>query len=259
MALQSSIEWTNSTWNPLAGCSCVSEGCRNCYAMAMAARLESMSHEKYFGLTKKTREGRTIWTGKIHVDQDSIKKPLTWKKPQLIFVNSMSDLFHENAPEEAIVQIWDVMSKAYWHTFQTLTKRPQRMFYLIKKLNLPLLPNLWLGTSVENKNVISRIDILKKIPATIRFVSFEPLIGSVGNVNLEDIDWAIVGGESGPRSRPLEEKWVDEVYHSCQKYGTLFFFKQWGGTNKKKAGRLYKGKTWDAMPTPFVTQKNLVL
>jgi len=248
MASKSSIEWTNSTWNPLAGCSRVSEGCKNCYAIAMASRLASMSQEKYVGLTEK-RASRIDWTGKIHVDRANMYKPLSWKKPQFIFVNSMSDLFHENAPEEAIIEIWNVMKEAHWHVFQTLTKRPQRMLQLIKKLELETLPNLWLGTSVEDSNVLHRIDTLREVPATLRFVSFEPLLGSVKGVNLENIDWAIVGGESGPGARPIKEKWVDEIFEATQKQKVLFFFKQWGGFNKKKNGRTYRGRTWDDTPS----------
>ncbi|MDY2648906.1 MAG: phage Gp37/Gp68 family protein [Pyramidobacter porci] len=250
MAQNSAIEWTNATWNPLAGCTCVSEGCRNCYAMALAARLEAMGQEKYTGLTCKNVTGKAMWTGRIHFDASCLEKPLEWKAPQLIFVNSMSDLFHENATDDMVRAIWYVMRRAHWHTFQVLTKRPERMLDMITKLELPLLPNLWLGVSVENKAVVKRIDVLRKTPAALRFISFEPLIGAVGKVNLAGISWAIVGGESGPGARPMKEEWVDEIHAACTRYKTLFFFKQWGGVQKKKAGRLYKDQEWNDMPSP---------
>jgi len=245
---KSSIEWTNSSWNPLAGCSYASEGCRNCYAMTMAARLEAMKQKKYQGLTRKNADGKVIWTGKINVDESMIRRPLEWKTPQMIFVNSMSDLFHENAPEEAVVQIWDTMKKAFWHTFQVLTKRPDRMLKLIHDLHLEALPNLWLGTSIENKDVVHRIYPLKEITAKVKFVSFEPLIGPVGDVDLTRIDWVIVGGESGPGARPMESGWVDEIYQASRDFRVPFFFKQWGGVQKKKNGRTYRGREWDELP-----------
>ncbi len=248
MAQLSKIEWTNSTWNPLAGCSCASEGCLNCYAMAMAARLQAMSQRKYVGLTRKDIDGKHVWTGHIAFDENSLNKPLEWKRRQIIFVNSMSDLFHENAPEDAIVRIWDVMRRASWHTFQVLTKRPARMNELIKRLALPTLPNLWLGTSVENGKVLERIEYLKKTPASVRFISFEPLIGPIGLVDLRAIDWIIVGGESGPGARSMQEEWVDEIFEASRKYGVPFFFKQWGGVRKKKNGRMYREMEWDEMP-----------
>lgn len=246
---QSSIEWTNSTWNPMAGCSCASAGCLNCYAMAMASRLEAMGQEKYFGLTEKNEAGKTVWTGKINVDESCLERPLEWKKPQMIFVNSMSDLFHENAPKEAIAKIWDVMRRAHWHTFQALTKRPLFMLEVIKELHLPALPNVWLGTSIENSAAASRIDFIRKAPAPVRFISFEPLIASVGSIDLSGIDWVIVGGESGPGARPLKKEWVDEIFETSRKYCVPFFFKQWGGVQKKKNGRVYNGKEWDEMPS----------
>lgn len=244
---KSTIEWTNASWNPLAGCSLVSEGCRNCYAMTMAARLEAMGQEKYEGLTER-RGGKTIWTGQINVDQGMIRRPLEWKKPQMVFVNSMSDLFHEEAPEEAIIRIWNTMKEASWHTFQVLTKRPERMERLVKDLNLKTLPNLWLGTSIENRAVLDRIEPLRKTPAAVRFISFEPLIGSVGEADLSGIDWVIVGGESGPGARPMLESWVDEIHDAALRHDVPFFFKQWGGVRKKENGREYKGREWDEMP-----------
>lgn len=245
---QSSIEWTNSTWNPLAGCSCASAGCLNCYAMAMASRLEAMGQGKYTGLTEKNEKEKAVWTGKINVDESMINRPLEWRKPQMIFVNSMSDLFHENAPRDAILKIWNVMEKARWHTFQTLTKRPAMMLDIIRDLKLPPLPNLWLGTSVENRDVAFRIDLIKQAPGPVRFVSFEPLIGALGNVDLSGIDWIIVGGESGPGARPLQKEWVDELFAASRKYDVPFFFKQWGGVRKKANGRTYRGAEWDEVP-----------
>lgn len=246
---QSSIEWTNSTWNPLAGCSCASAGCHNCYAMTMASRLEAMGQEKYFGLTEKNEAGKIVWTGKINVDDSCLERPLEWKKPQMIFVNSMSDLFHESAPKEAIARIWDVMRRAHWHTFQVLTKRPIIMLNVIKDMKLPILSNLWLGSSVENSDTTFRIDLVRKAPGPVRFISFEPLIAPVGPIDLSGIDWVIVGGESGPGARPLKKEWVDEIFQASRKHGVPFFFKQWGGVHKKKNGRVYKDAEWNEMPS----------
>lgn len=243
----SSIEWTDSTWNPVAGCTIATAGCTNCYAMRMAARLDAMGLEKYQGLTRKSG-GRYVWTGRIHLDDEALVAPLKWKRPRKVFVNSMSDLFHEKVPKEFVVRVWSVMAKAAQHTFQILTKRPDRMRMIIERENLLALPNVWLGTSVEDDRVLHRIDELRKIRATVRFVSFEPLIGSVAAADLTEIHWAIVGGESGPRARPMEAKWVEEIHSLCGEARTAFFFKQWGGRNKKAAGRNYRGRTWDALP-----------
>lgn len=244
---KSKIEWTTSTWNPLAGCSVVSSGCKNCYAMRMAARLEAMGQEKYKGLTEKV-DGKAVWTGEIRLDENILAKPLEWKTPQYIFVNSMSDLFHENVLDSQLLQIWEIMRLARWHTFQVLTKRASLMLERIMRLRLQTLENLWLGVSVENSCYASRIDILRETPAAVRVVSFEPLIGRVGKVNLTGIHWAIVGGESGPGARPLYEEWIDEIHEQCQQFDTAFFFKQWGGIRKKAAGRQYKGRIWSELP-----------
>lgn len=241
------IEWTTSTWNPLAGCSVNSSGCINCYAMRMAARLEAMGHKKYIGLTKKV-DGKAFWTGEIRLDKNVLTKPLEWKTPQYIFVNSMSDLFHENVSDQQLLQIWEIMKQAHWHTFQVLTKRATIMSERISRLRLQRLENLWLGVSVENSCYLKRIDILRETPATVRVVSFEPLIGRIGKVNLTGIHWAIVGGESGPQARPLYEEWVDEIHEQCRKFGTAFFFKQWGGVRKSAFGRQYKGRLWSELP-----------
>lgn len=244
---ETSIEWTDATWNPVAGCLIITPGCTNCYAMRMAARLEAMGVPKYAGLTRKSGN-RYIWTGKVRLDEASLEAPLKWRKPRKIFVNSMSDLFHDDVPAEFIARVWDVMQRTPQHTYQILTKRPERMREVITALGLPALGHVWLGTSVENSAVLSRLDELRATPAVIRFVSFEPLIGSVAQANLSNIHWAIVGGESGPRARPMDEKWVDEIRINCLTAGTAFFFKQWGGKNKKAAGRTYLDRTWDELP-----------
>lgn len=245
---ETSIEWTDATWNPVAGCLIISPGCTNCYAMRMAARLEAMRVPKYEGLTRKSGQ-RYIWTGKVRLDEASLDIPLKWKKPRKIFVNSMSDLFHADVPAEFIARVWSVMERTPQHTYQILTKRPERMREVLTTLCLPALEHVWLGTSVEDSAVLHRLDDLRATPAIIRFVSFEPLIGSVANADLTDIHWAIVGGESGPRARPMNQIWVDEIRLRCRTAGTAFFFKQWGGKNKKTAGRTYLGQTWDELPS----------
>lgn len=247
LAQQSAIEWTDLTWNPVVGCSIESSGCTNCYAMRMAARLQAMGSPKYEGLTRRTKRG-AVWTGKIRCDEASVDIPLTWKKPRRVFVNSMSDLFHIDVPADFVARIWNVMRRTPQHHYQILTKRPQRMAELLSKIAPVPLPNVWLGTSVEGPKVVNRIDALRLVPAKIRFISFEPLIGDVGAVDLSAIDWAIVGGESGPRARPMDEVWVENILDLCLESGTAFFFKQWGGVNKKKTGRLLNGRTYDEMP-----------
>lgn len=251
---ETKIEWTDATWNPVAGCSIVSSGCKNCYAMKMAARLEAMGSEKYAGLTRKSG-GRIVWNGIVREDWQALSIPLRWKKPRKIFVNSMSDLFHERVSDSFVKQVWQVMRQTPHHNYQILTKRPDRMAQFVKTQIADILPNVWLGTSVESFDVIKRIDFLRDIPAAIRFISFEPLIGPVGKINLTNIHWAIVGGESGPKARPIHEEWIDDIYDQCLTYQTAFFFKQWGTwgkDNKKRSkkanGREYKGKIWDEMP-----------
>lgn len=242
---ETTIEWTDATWNPVAGCSVMSAGCTNCYAMRMAARLDAMGLEKYSGLTRKSG-GRAKWTGKVFLDQKSLGLPKSWTKPRRVFVNSMSDLFHPGVPAEFIAQVWQAMGQTPQHTFQILTKRPDRMVEIVP--SLPKLPNVWLGTSVEDGRVLHRIDELRQVPAAVRFISFEPLIGSVADADLSGMLWAIVGGESGPQARPLDAAWVDEIHDLCAEAGTAFFFKQWGGKNKKAAGRVYRGRVWDDLP-----------
>jgi protein gp37 len=244
----SDIEWTEATWNPIAGCAVLSPGCTNCYAMRMAARLQAMGMSKYAGTTRKSGK-RHVWTGRVNVDMDALTAPLTWKKPQRIFVNSMSDLFQDRAEEAFIRQVWQVMRRAHWHSFQVLTKRPERMLKVLSKPDFPTLPNVWLGTSVESEDYLDRIDLLRRVPAHIRFVSFEPLLGPIIEPDLRGIHWAIIGGESGPLARGIEEWWVEQLHDACLRQDVVFFFKQWGGKRKKHSGRVFKERTWDDYPS----------
>ncbi|MDR0652747.1 MAG: phage Gp37/Gp68 family protein [Synergistaceae bacterium] len=240
MSSKSKIEWTESTWNPITGCSKISEGCTNCYAFSLANRLQKMGNAKY-------SEGFSV---RLH--PRTLNDPLARKKPSVIFVNSMSDIFHEDVPNDYIMKIFDVMNEASWHTFQILTKRDVRMVEMSGKLRWGR--NIWMGVTVENDMRVNRIDALKTVPANIKFVSFEPLLSDMANVDLHGIDWAIVGGESGSHARPMMESWALNVKSSCERAGALFYFKQWGGHNKKKNGRLLQGKTWDDSPA-LITRK----
>jgi protein gp37 len=231
---QSSIEWTEQTWNPVTGCTKISPGCKFCYAEKFAKRLQSMGAENY-------RNGF-----KLTLQPHMLKRPLEWKKPSIIFVNSMSDLFHEGVPDKFIMSIFQTMNEAHWHQFQVLTKRPERVLEMNKKLKWTA--NIWMGTSVESEDYGSRIDFLRKTSAKIKFLSLEPLLGALENLNLKKINWVIVGGESGVKARPMELEWVLDIQKQCKGAKVPFFFKQWGGKNKKKAGRLLKGRTWDEMP-----------
>jgi len=242
---ETSIEWTDATWNPVAGCTVLTAGCTNCYAMRMAARLEAMGIDKYAGLTRKSG-GRAKWTGKIFLDRNSLTIPATWSRPRRVFVNSMSDLFHADVPAHFIAEVWQIMADTPRHTYQILTKRPDRMIEIVP--SFCKLPNVWLGTSVEDDRVLHRIDELRRVPAAVRFISFEPLIGSVAGADLTNIHWAIVGGESGPGARNMNPAWVDEIFETCEQHGVAFFFKQWGGRNKKATGRSYRERTWDDLP-----------
>lgn len=251
---ETQIEWTDSTWNPVAGCTIMSSGCKNCYAMDMARRLEAMGMEKYVGLTR-TSGKRTIWNGTVRLDPEALQIPYKWRKPRKIFVNSMSDLFHDQVPEGFILDVWKVMRETPHHHYQILTKRPDRMADIVTNRITDILPNVWLGTSIESDETTHRLDHLRRVPAAIRFISFEPLIGSVGVIDLKDVHWAIVGGESGKNARPIREEWIDEIHDACVSAGTAFFFKQWGTwgkDNKKRSkkanGREYRGRTWDEMP-----------
>jgi len=234
MGSKSTIEWTESTWNPVTGCTKISDGCKHCYAERMALRLQSMGQPNY---------GNGF---KVTLHEQMLELPLKWKKPQMIFVNSMSDLFHEDVPADFIYRVFDVMQQAHWHTFQVLTKRAERLQELCPQL--PWNDNIWMGVTVENEKYVSRIDNLCRTGAKIKFVSFEPLLSEITELDLTGIDWAIVGGESGPGARPMMEAWVHEIRQQCLENNVPFFFKQWGGTNKKKAGRTLLGQTWDSMP-----------
>ncbi|MYI70145.1 MAG: DUF5131 family protein [Boseongicola sp. SB0673_bin_14] len=251
---ETQIEWTDATWNPVAGCSIVKAGCTNCYAMEMAKRLEAMGVGKYAGLTRRTGQ-RTVWNGTVREDRKALSIPGRWRKPRKIFVNSMSDLFHEQVSDAFILDVWQVMRDTPRHNYQVLTKRPERMAEFVVGLIGDVLPNVWLGTSIERADVVDRMEHLRRAPAAIRFISFEPLIGAVGTVDLQDIHWAIVGGESGRAARPIREEWIDEIHAQCLSAGTAFFFKQWGTwgkdnkrRSKKANGREYRGRTWDEMP-----------
>lgn len=234
MATKSSIEWTESTWNPLTGCTKISPGCTHCYAERMAFRLKAMGQPNYANGFKLT------------MHEHALELPLHWKTPQTIFVNSMSDLFHKDVPLDFIQRVFDVMGQAHWHRFQVLTKRSERLLELHSQLNWK--PNIWMGVSVENLKYAFRIDHLRETGAHTKFLSLEPLLGPLPNLNLLGIDWAIVGGESGPGARPMDASWVIEIRDQCVAAQVPFFFKQWGGTNKKRAGRLLEGRTWDEMP-----------
>jgi protein gp37 len=234
MAINSSIEWTESTWNPITGCTKTSPGCINCYAERMAKRLQAMGQDNY-------KDGF-----KLSIHRESFSLPETWKKPQLIFVNSMSDLFHKDVPENIIIELVEIMRRNDRHIFQILTKRSERLLLLEKKINWPR--NVWLGVSVENQRYINRIDDLLNTKAAVKFISFEPLLGPVTKFNLKGIDWVIVGGESGPKARPLEKEWVISIRDYCLSRKTPFFFKQWGGVWKKRNGRVLQGKIWNEWP-----------
>lgn len=234
MAGRSSIEWTEATWNPVTGCNKVSPGCKFCYAERFAKRLQAMGNPRYANGFEVTLH----W--------DLVDLPLSWKTPRLIFVNSMSDLFHESIPLEFIQAVFRTMKEAHWHTFQVLTKRSKRLLELAPHLSWP--ENVWVGVSVESQDYTWRVYDLQQIPAAVRFLSIEPLLGPIPSLPLEGIHWVIVGGESGPQARPMRPEWVREIRRQCHEHGVAFFFKQWGGRNKRAAGRILDGRTWDEMP-----------
>jgi protein gp37 len=243
----SAIEWTDATWNPVTGCDKVSQGCKHCYAERFAERFRGTPghpYEQGFDLR--------LWPERIEL-------PLTWKDPKRIFVNSMSDLFHERVPPEFILQVFRTMNRARWHTFQILTKRARRLAELGS--GLPYTPNIWQGVSVEDQAVAWRIDELRKVPAEIRFLSLEPLIGPMGQLDLKGIHWVIVGGESGPGARRMDPSWVSEIRDQCRAQSVPFFFKQWGGVFKHRTGRLLDGRTWDEFPLsrPNLARLDLIL
>lgn len=232
--MKSKIEWTESTWNPSTGCTKISPGCTHCYAERMSMRLQAMGTEKYANGFRLTTH------------EDSVEAPLSWKQPQLVFVNSMSDLFHKDVPVAFIQRVFSVMQQASWHRFQVLTKRSDRLAELASILPWP--ENVWMGVSVETEEYVDRIDDLRKVPAAIRFLSLEPLLGPLRQLKLGGIHWVIVGGESGPGARPMNRAWVEDIRDQCKRGKVPFFFKQWGGTNKKRAGRSLEGRTWDELP-----------
>lgn len=234
MSYISKIEWTETTWNPVTGCTKVSEGCRYCYAERLAVRLKAMNNPRYLNGFD------------ITLHNDLLSAPLKWHYPRMVFVNSMSDLFHENIPLDFIKKVFEVISISKDHTFQILTKRSERVCLLADKLKWP--SNLWMGVTVESEEYLYRIDHLKDTPAKLKFISFEPLLSCFNKLELEGIDWVIVGGESGPNSRPMNREWVIKIKDRALKLGVPFFFKQWGGRNKKKSGRLLDGRIWSEMP-----------
>jgi protein gp37 len=245
MAQTSTIEWTDSTWNPLRGCTRVSEGCRNCYAERVAARFSGPG-QAYEGLAEM-KDGKARWTGEIMLVESHLLDPIRWKKPRRIFVNSMSDLFHRDVPQEYIGQVFDVMNRADQHRFQVLTKRSDRLLELSDQL--PWQAHIWMGVSVESADYTFRIDHLRQTGAHIKFLSLEPLLGALDDLDLTGIDWVIVGGESGHGSREIDRDWVRDIRDQCIRADVSFFFKQWGGFNKKRWGRELDGRTWDQMPT----------
>lgn len=232
---KSKIEWTGSTWNPTTGCTKLSSGCQNCYALRMALRLKAMGVEKYangFGLT-------------LH--EDELIEPYNWRKPRTVFVNSMSDLFHEEIPDRFILETFNVMNQNPMHTFQVLTKRAERLAEISEKIKWT--KNIWMGVTIESSDYLSRIECLNYTQAFVKFLSLEPLLGPISTLNLSQIDWVIVGGESGPQARPISEEWVLVIKDQCKLADVPFFFKQWGGKNKKKTGKLLQGKVYCEMPS----------
>jgi protein gp37 len=243
MADRTAIEWTQATWNPVTGCDRTSPGCDHCYALRLAARLKAMGQPHY------QQDGDPATSGPgfgVTCHPDVVGLPLTWRQPRLVFVNSMSDLFHPAVPEEFILEVFAVMADAHQHTFQVLTKRSQRLRSMAKRLEWP--PNVWMGVSVENARYRFRIDHLRTVPAKVRFLSIEPLIGPVGDLDLSGVHWVIAGGESGPKARAVDMAWVTDIRDQCVEAGVAFFFKQWGGRTPKAGGRLLEGIVWDEMP-----------
>lgn len=234
MSVGSKIEWTDATWNPVTGCNKVSPGCKRCYAERLSRRLRAAGMAKY-------RNGFEVTP-----HPDTLEHPLRWRKPRTIFVNSMSDLFHDLVPDQFVRDVFQVMEKAHWHRYQVLTKRPDRVVELNDSLPWP--PQIWLGVSVESSTYIPRIDLLRKTGAAVKFLSLEPLLGPLPDLNLDSVDWVIVGGESGPGARPMEAEWARDIQKQCADGEIPFYFKQWGGVFRNKYGRELDGKTWDEMP-----------
>ena len=242
MSTNSDIEWTKATWNPVTGCTKISPGCKHCYAERMAWRLQAMGQPNYANGFEVT----------LH--EHMLTRPLEWKKPQTIFVNSMSDLFHKDVPLEFIQKVFAVMQQAHWHQFQVLTKRSERLLELSQQLEW--MPNIWMGVSVESEKYTFRIDHLRQTGAIVKFLSLEPLLGPLPGLELTGVDWVIVGGESGPGARPLKREWVTDIRDQCQRVKVPFFFKQWGGVRKKQRGRELEGRTWDEMPAIILSNEN---
>jgi protein gp37 len=234
MGDKTGIEWTDATWNPVTGCNKISPGCKHCYAETMADRLQAMGQRNY--------ANGFVLTLQPHM----LDRPLLWKRPRTIFVNSMSDLFHADVPCDYIQRVFEVMRQAYWHRFQVLTKRANRLAKMAPDLLFP--SNVWVGVSVETQKYAFRIDCLRQVPAAVRFLSLEPLLGPLPELDLRGIHWVIVGGESGPGARPMSKEWVTDLRDQCLRAQVPFFFKQWGGVNKKAAGRELDGRTWDEFP-----------
>jgi len=235
MGGNSKIEWTEATWNPVTGCTKISPGCSHCYAERMAIRLQSMGQPNY------------VNGFKLALHEHALDLPLTWKRPRLIFVNSMSDLFHKEVSIDFIKKVFGVMNEAWWHKFQILTKRSARLKEISEELKWT--ENIWMGVSVESEDYLHRIEDLRQISTFLRFISLEPLLGPISHLNLKGINWVIVGGESGPGARPIQESWVINIRNLCMTNGVPFFFKQWGGSNKKISGRRLEGRTWNQMPS----------
>ncbi|MBI2487740.1 MAG: phage Gp37/Gp68 family protein [Deltaproteobacteria bacterium] len=246
MAANSKIEWTQVTWNPVTGCSKVSQGCKYCYAERMAMRLREMGNKRYLNGFNVT----------LH--EDLVELPLRWQQPRIVFVNSMSDLFHEKIPLEFIKRVFDTMERSPNHVFQILTKRSERLRQVSKELPWP--PNVWMGVSIENVTVLNRVYDLQQVPAHVRFLSCEPLIGPLNTLPLKGIHWVIVGGESGPKARPMKKEWVESILQQSREAGVAFFFKQWGGVRKDLTGRKLNGRTYNEIPVPeYHSQLNLFL
>lgn len=245
MGDRSAIEWTEATWNPLTGCTKISPGCKNCYAERLAKRLQAMGNPRYQNGFKLT------------LQPDQVELPLRWRDPRVIFVNSMSDLFHESVPDSFIEKVFAVMNQADWHVFQVLTKRAERLASFAGKLHWT--ENIWQGVSVENEKYVSRIEYLRRVPAFVRFLSVEPLLGPIPNLPLEGIHWVIVGGESGPRHREMDPNWAREIREQCLRANVPFFFKQWGGLTAKSRGRELDNRLWNEMPSFTVEQRQLSL
>jgi protein gp37 len=241
---KSAIEWTDATWNPVTGCTKISPGCKNCYAERLSHRLQAMGSAHY-------AQGFAV---ALHPDHLTL--PLRWRQPRRIFVNSMSDLFHEAVPDSFIFQVFEVMAKAAWHNFQILTKRAERLARLANRL--PWSPNVWQGVSVEDERYLDRVAFLRQVPASVRFLSVEPLLGPIQDLPLEGIDWVIVGGESGSNHRPIKADWIREIRDQCIRSGVPFFFKQWGGRTPKAGGRVLDGRVWDGMPLAHLEEQLLL-